>query len=622
MFLEVCVTELKKDPSLGIAYTGLWFKKPDGSEGLSPWPGQYDYDAQLEGRNQIPTCNVARRDVWERLGGQRQRYAPMGAGEEDAEMWLRAGAVGFSARKVTNAGLFIYSWLSGVVSGSSEHVMTDWRAWHPWTKDKEHPFASVAKPKRFSHPVRQYDEPVVSVIVPVGKEHKREVINVLDSLEAQTFRQWEVIVVDDTGDAFDLRWQQWLRKAYPYVRMVNSRLRGAGAARNTGAEFARAPFLLFVDADDWLHPEAIEIFVNTWQAEQSIMYSDYIGKVYIGEQDAKDAYGDRLLHYSPRIGEASIYYKSAEYDCEKAVRQPYPEKDGLPYVWCLVTALVPKAWHNNIGGFDELMESWEDWDYWIRMARAGYCFARVDKGLVAYRFYSGERREAGLQAAQDLLQYLNDKYAGAETMGCKCKERNPRPAPNQAQRSIPTKTSDKMVIEMTDANMVLCLYNNLNRGDHRVTGKGTNFDYGYRQGGTQFLVHKDDIAAQPHLFVPIQPAAETVPAAPTPEPPPPVPVAAPPVEETPEPEPIIEEPAVAEEEEREETTVEPIRIDDLQTIPGMTASYVQTLNAAGVHTYEDLVAFGPENLQKFKGIGKVKAAQITEMARRKAAGEM
>ena len=139
-FLYACISYLEKDPTISIVYTGLYFYTPDGKEGLSTWPGEFDYDLQLEGKNQIPTCNVSRRIVWERLGGQRQRYAPNGAGEEDAEMWLRSGAYGFRSKKVTDAGLFLYSWMSGRVSGNKQHRMVDYRVWHPWTNDKRPPF--------------------------------------------------------------------------------------------------------------------------------------------------------------------------------------------------------------------------------------------------------------------------------------------------------------------------------------------------------------------------------------------------------------------------------------------------------------------------------------------------
>lgn len=598
-FLEACVNELEKDTSLGIVYTGLWYIKPSGEQGLSPWPGEFDFDKQIQGQNQIPTCNVSRREVWERTGGQRQRYAPAGAGEEDAEFWLRACAYGWGAKKATDAGLFIYSWQSGIVSGSKTHHITDWRAWHPFVKDGQHPFASPAKPKRLSHPVRQYDEPIISVIIPVGDKHAETLITTLDSIESQTLRKWETIVVWDRGDDIP----DSLKKAYPYVEWIkNDGSHGAGYARNRGAEIASAPLLLFLDADDWLHPDALSDFYMVFSQEKAIAYSDYVGKVNIDHDTANENYKDRLIYYDEKYHEASIHFNSANYDCDKAVIQPRPEKGGFPYVWCLVTALVPKKWHDEIGGYDEDMESWEDWDYWIRMAKAGRCFSRIQKELVFYRFYSGSRRDAGLHAAPNLIQYLEKKYQGIPTMPCNCKNRNVVKPVSVATRVAPSAMLSSQEKTMSDSDMILCLYGSPNRGDHRVIGPITRTDYGYRGGGARFYVHKQDIAAHPDLFVPI--AVEQVPVQAE-------------KKETPPPQPVVKtEPVIADVPQIVSSE------DDFQTIPGVSAIHVQMLNAAGVHTFDELVNFGADNLIKLKGIGEKRAELVIEFARKKVANEL
>jgi len=95
----------------------------------------------------------------------------------------------------------------------------------------------------------------------------------------------------------------------------------------------------------------------------------------------------RLLHWNGK--EAVIKHKGLEFDCAKAMQQP----DDWPfYVWNNITTLFPKAWHYEIGGFDESMESWEDWLYWLMMTRKGHCFHCVHEPLMVYRFYTGSRR--------------------------------------------------------------------------------------------------------------------------------------------------------------------------------------------------------------------------------------
>ncbi|MCJ7742140.1 MAG: glycosyltransferase, partial [Methanoregula sp.] len=423
-FIRACVEAMNADPTLGIAYTGLLAVEPDGKSSVSQWPPQYNFDNMVyeKGINQIPTCCMFRKKMWERLGGYRSRYCPNGAGSEDAEFWLRAGLYGFPGKKVTDAPLFIYSYKSGRVSGDKSYREIDWRSLHPSTKDKLHPFMCVATPanKRPSHPVRQYDEPIISVIVPIGPGHKPHVINVLDSLESQTLRKWEVILIDDTGEegGWDYDGVPNILNSYPYVKLIKTEgKKGAGYARNRGVEIARAPLIIFIDADDnLLVPEALEKMLTVWNSEGMAVYTDYAAKAIISKEESERLKSsNRLLDYNPTNGLAMHLSFASDYDCEKAVIQP----SNPLYIWNLITTLIPKQWHDEIGGFDENMPSWEDWEYWLRMARSGKCFVRIAEPMVAYRFYTGGRRETGIQMPQELLTYISNKLEGVETMPCR-----------------------------------------------------------------------------------------------------------------------------------------------------------------------------------------------------------
>jgi len=589
-FLEACVRALEEDPSLAIAYTGLWYIRKDGQEGLSEWPGQWNFDAQLRVENQISTCNVARREAWERLGGQRQRFCPEGAGEEDAELWLRAGAYGFKARKVTDAGLFLYSFLSGRVSGDRMHRPTDYMAWHPWVKDGKHPFASYATPKRASHPVRQYDRPLISVIIPVSDAHARNrmYINALDSLDAQTFRNWEAIVVFDT-DYKDER----LMIEYSYARLskIDKSPKGAGMARNQGAELARGKFLIFLDADDWLMPHALEMMLRGWANEEAIIYTDYVSKSVIDENMADELkLSNKLLDYDEKTGMAAIDSHTLNYEYERAIKQPHPDL----YIWNLVTCLVPKAWHNAIGGFDENMPSWEDWDYYIRMARAGYCFRRVPMRLVIYRFYSGERREKGIQEHKSLIEYMLNKYAKEGVKMCECSQSSPTiNIPQNVERSEQMKGAQ--VQAMSDDNFVMIVYQPMNTGMHRVVGQASGYDYGYRGSGEPFLVDARDAALYPEVFIIMEapktetPPENSVPQAVQPEPPTPVKI---------------------DEELKELKEIIPEPENFLDSVSGLTPASKSALIEHGVTTASKVRAVGVAGLRQIKGIGPKRALEI------------
>jgi len=652
-FIKACVHALEKDRSLGIAYTGLYYHKPDGTEGISPWPGIWDFDAQLRKQNQVPTCCVFRREMWERLGGYRQRYAPKGAGSEDAEFWTRAGAYGWKAAMVEPhasviatyhdyskklnrpatpeemkqigvknwdkmmSSIFHYSWMSGQVTGNPDYREVDYLIFHPWAEDRQHPFASYATPKtnRFSHPVRQYDQPVVSVIIPVGSGHEELVIDALDSLERQSFRNWEAIVVWDGPGFSENEHVNAIQRAYPYVKFratsaYENEGQGAGWARNFGVSFARADF----DADDWLYSgDAIWKMIKAWQEHQAIIYSDYVGRAFIDDVNKLSEGGrQRIIARDEETTETLLAYQAYDFVCEQAIRQPEMPN---PYIFCNISCLVPKAWHDAIGGFDEKLPSWEDADYYWRMARAGYCFHRIEERLLMYRFYTGTRRDRGLQIHESLVKYIRDKYEREGVVGCSgCGGKRNKSSPSQRGVAFPSASGQAVVRHQSpapagikDEDMVLVRYDNGNRGQHDVIGTTFNpitkrrINYGHFASGTVFYAHKDDVyhynkrtgrnELKDWRFTPVE---DEKPEAPKVE-----------REPLPPPTPIMDSPSVVEQ------IIEGGNGGfDLQALPGVTDSIRQQLEAMDVSGPQDVLALGIEGLQKIKGIGAARAKAI------------
>jgi len=356
-FLSTLIPSLEADPTLGVAYSAILLVKSDRHAVKSRWPGNYNYDQQVQGHNQVPTCCVFRREMWKRLGGYRQRYSPMGAGAEDAEFWLRAGSIGYNGKLATPKPLFIYSFQTGATSDPSYHEV-NWLAWHPWAYDgNKHPFASLATPmdSKPSHAVRQYDQPEISVIIPVGPGHEHLLIDALDSLEAQSFHKWEAIVVNDTGNPLEL-------PGYPYVTIIDTHgQRGPGYARNRGIEASRASLFLCLDADDYLQFTALSDFMGAHDANPSAWI-----------------YSDMYLLKSNGI-----------------IEEFYAHDWNVHVLWrkgiAPVTCLYPKSMWEEVGGFDEAAGR-EDWDFHLRLARAGYCGIRLPKILLTYRHDTGKRR--------------------------------------------------------------------------------------------------------------------------------------------------------------------------------------------------------------------------------------
>jgi len=359
-FAKLLIPELEKDRRAGIAYGQIHIFGEGIQEHLSKWPTGYDYQAFLKGQNQVPTMSVFRRDLWERLGGYKQRYAPQGAGAEDAEFWLRFGNLGYK-------GIFVRKPVTRYRLGGStskkQYKEPQWRVWHPFTKGDWHNFCSIAATTDMkSHPVTQHDEPQVSIVIPVGPGHEHFLVDALDSLEAQTYRKWEAIVVWDTSNKID----RYILNSYPYIRFIDNsknKKHGAGVARNIGAKYARGKYIVFLDADDYLQTDFL---ISTKMALED-------------NQDLRWVYTD----FSKIADGKEMGYDSCE-------------DFDIPLIWAKsiapVTFLMYTEDFNAVGGFEE-EHNREDWDFQLRLVKHGFYGARLPLPLFTYRIDSGFRRE-------------------------------------------------------------------------------------------------------------------------------------------------------------------------------------------------------------------------------------
>lgn len=385
-YVQVCRDALASDRALGLAYTGLGLLDAQGRVSPSAFPPDFDWEHQsrpgMPPNTCVPTAAMFRRQMWERAGGYQQIHAP----GEDAEFYTRGLSVGFTARKVAAE-----PWIWYRDHGAGAHKTRPYKpidGYHPWMRDRLFPMGA---PTAAAPPVRSYVRPAISVIIPCGPSHARYLPSALNSLLMQTFRQWEVLIIDDTGGD-DLR---TLLRPYPFVRLITlphavdkPAILGPGAARNAGIDAARAPWVLFLDADDWLaDPDALTALAATAYAHGRYAYSDWLGMASDGTIEA---------HQAPEYS-ATAWLQQGQH---------------------AVTALLPITWVRDVGGFDPDLAGWEDWDFYIKLALHGHCGVRVPRPLLGYRYFSGTIREQSLSRKDALLPELQRRYEGQIPMGC------------------------------------------------------------------------------------------------------------------------------------------------------------------------------------------------------------
>lgn len=198
-FLQTLADALDADPTLGIAYTGLTLMHEDGRlyEGVHSFPGSFNFDEQVAGRNQVPTCCMFRKQAWRRAGGYRKALEPA----EDANLWLRMTSLGYGARQVSEEGMFHYRLHPNSLSSTIRAQKAREPKWNdfPWVKDGLRPFAAPPTKGRLANPVRNYDRPQVTFIIEVQDVSAADLERCLDSIEAQTFRFWECIIASREG---------------------------------------------------------------------------------------------------------------------------------------------------------------------------------------------------------------------------------------------------------------------------------------------------------------------------------------------------------------------------------------------------------------------------------------
>jgi glycosyltransferase involved in cell wall biosynthesis len=205
---------------------------------------------------------------------------------------------------------------------------------------------------------------LVSVIIPTFN-YGRFVTQAVDSVLAQGYRPLEVVVVDD-GSTDDTRAR--LSRYGPPVRYVYQSNAGPEAARNTGLSLARGKWVAFLDPDDYWLAGKLEAQVCWLQNQPDAVM---VCSRTCAEPPACLPRGDGRVRW---LTLDEIY-----------MRNPV----------CTSTVLARRAAVEAVGRFRAGIRS-EDWDLWMRLARAGR-IAMMEEPWVVYRVH-GQNRSRNVAA--------------------------------------------------------------------------------------------------------------------------------------------------------------------------------------------------------------------------------
>lgn len=154
---------------------------------------------------------------------------------------------------------------------------------------------------------------LISVIVPVYKV-EQYLSRCVDSILNQTFRNFELILVDDGSPDRCGAMCEAYAAADPRIHVIHRENGGLSAARNTGIEWmlenSDSEYLTFVDSDDWLHPQYLEILVYAIGTEYA--GAAMVGRDYVSHWSADFPHWEVLPE--PVLYEGEELFLSREWD--------------------------------------------------------------------------------------------------------------------------------------------------------------------------------------------------------------------------------------------------------------------------------------------------------------------
>lgn len=206
----------------------------------------------------------------------------------------------------------------------------------------------------------------VSVIIPVYN-HYEYLVESIRSVRAQTYPDWELLVVDDGTwcGASEIRQICGQEGA----RLIAQENRGPSGARNTGIRATQGEYVAFLDADDIFLPEKLcrQASYLDSHPEIGVVYSDGF-----------------LFRYSGATMERRPLLDSGYLDANLGGPHTNAKHLALRNALPIHAALVRRDCLEDVGLFDESVQAFEDWDLWYRLGTR-YSFAYLAGCVAGYR---------------------------------------------------------------------------------------------------------------------------------------------------------------------------------------------------------------------------------------------
>jgi len=210
-------------------------------------------------------------------------------------------------------------------------------------------------------------KPEISIIM-CAYNAGRYIEEAIDSVQAQTFENWELIVVDD-GSVDDTAQKVKTKMQDQRIRYIFQENAKQGKARNNGIAQAKAEWVAILDADDRWIPEKLQLQIPLARETQA--------DVLCGLANLMDAEGNNI---------EQNHTEAQKTDWLKPQLSLLNGRNDIIFS----TVLMKKAAINAVGGFNETPCMAEDYHLFLSLTDRGYTFYRQPEILADYRIHDSQ----------------------------------------------------------------------------------------------------------------------------------------------------------------------------------------------------------------------------------------
>ena len=201
------------------------------------------------------------------------------------------------------------------------------------------------------------DKPLVTIYI-VSKNYGRFLNQSIKSVLDQTYKNWELFVVDDNSDDETTKIMNKYKNYKDNIKFIfNSKNIGLQRTANTILSKSLGKYFIRLDADDWLEKNAIELMINILEKKNNL-------EIVFGNYNFTNEYGEK-------IG------TDKKYDYKERTNLKHFPVHGACTMFRVKTL-------KKVGGYNEKFKAQDGWEIWQKIAKKNKIF-HIKKTLFNYR---------------------------------------------------------------------------------------------------------------------------------------------------------------------------------------------------------------------------------------------